>query len=268
MWAAGDFGAQGGDPARGAAIDLSTSVNRYEPAPAALNALRCVEPGHLQMHPYDAAQRLREVYATTLGVDADELLTSRTVSEASWAMGRTLGPRAVAISLPVYTDYLRAFPGRGFGSTSGCGHSVQQLDAALALAQVVLISNPHDPTGSVLGPDELTSAARRRPRSVLIVAGHWSVLLGYGLATAVACWLTFPALARIGAGCTAVVMTFEALTAATLGALVLGERLGALQAIGRVSILAAAVLIAATAGNSRGSRTQVLIPNIEEAAVS
>lgn len=268
MWAADDFGAQGGDPARGVAIDLSTCVNRYGPAPAALDARRCVEPGHLLVHPYDAAQRLREVYAKALGVDADELLTSRAVSEASWAMGRTLDPRAVAISLPVYPDYLCAFPGRGFGSTSGCGHSIQQLDAALALAQVVLISNPHHPTGSVLGPDELTTAALRQPRSVLVVAGHWSVLCGYGLGAAVACWLTFPALDRIGAGCTAGLMTFEAITAAALGTLVLGERLGALQAIGGVGILAAAVLIATTRRNSRSSHAQVLIPKIEEAAVS
>ena len=98
-------------------------------------------------------------------------------------------------------------------------------------------------------------------------AGHWSVLLGYGLATAVAFWLTFAALARIGASCTAVVMTFEAVTAAVLGAVILGEQLGLLQAIGGASVLAAAVLIAATAGNGRSSRNQVLIPKIEKAAV-
>jgi len=166
---AGDFGAQGGDPTRAVAIDLSTCVNRYGPPPAALDALRCIKPVELLMHPYDAATRLREVYATTLGVDAGELLTSRAASEVIWAMGRALDPRAVAIPLPAYTDYLRVFPGRGFGSTTECGHSIKQLDAALTLARVVLISNPHNPTGSVLGPAELTALALRHPRSVLVV---------------------------------------------------------------------------------------------------
>ena len=69
---AGDFGAQGGDPARGVVIDLSTCVNRYGPGPAALDALRCVTPGHLLMHPYDVAELLRQMYATTLVVDAGE----------------------------------------------------------------------------------------------------------------------------------------------------------------------------------------------------
>jgi histidinol-phosphate/aromatic aminotransferase/cobyric acid decarboxylase-like protein len=166
---AGDLGTQGGDPARLVAIDLSTCVNRYGPPPAALHVLRQMNPVDLLIHPYDAADRLREVYARTLGVDACELLTSRATSEIIWAMGRTLDPRAVAVPLPAYTDYLRAFPGRGFTPATVCGHSIGQLDAALAVAGVVLISNPHNPTGSVLGSDELTAVALRHPRSVLVV---------------------------------------------------------------------------------------------------
>jgi hypothetical protein len=163
---AGDLGTQGGDPARLVAIDLSTCVNRYGPPPAALHVLRHMKPVDLLIHPYDAAGRLREVYARTLGVDACELLTSRATSEVIWAMGRTLYPRAVAVPLPAYTDYLWAFPGRGFTPATMCGHSIGQLDAALAVAGVVLISNPHNPTGSVLGSDELTAVALRRTRRV------------------------------------------------------------------------------------------------------
>jgi hypothetical protein len=39
------FGAQRGDPGRGVDIDLSTCVNRYGPAPAAIAALRSISPG-------------------------------------------------------------------------------------------------------------------------------------------------------------------------------------------------------------------------------
>jgi drug/metabolite transporter (DMT)-like permease len=90
-------------------------------------------------------------------------------------------------------------------------------------------------------------------------SGHWQLLLGYGLATAVAFWFTFAALARIGASRTAVVMTVEAVTAAALGAAFLGENVGPLQAIGGASVLAAAVLIATTAGTSRRSSTATTI---------
>jgi histidinol-phosphate/aromatic aminotransferase/cobyric acid decarboxylase-like protein len=50
-----DFGAQGGDPSRGVNMDLSTCVNRYGPAPAAIAALHSIEPADILLHPYEAA---------------------------------------------------------------------------------------------------------------------------------------------------------------------------------------------------------------------
>ncbi|MGH3537725.1 MAG: hypothetical protein ACRDS0_26265 [Pseudonocardiaceae bacterium] len=64
---------------------------------AALDALRRVKPVDLLMHPYDAADRLRDVDARMLGVENSDLLTSRAASEIIWAMGRTLELRAVAL---------------------------------------------------------------------------------------------------------------------------------------------------------------------------
>lgn len=50
-----DFGAQGGDPRRGVDMDLSTWVNRYGPAPAAITALHAIEPADILLHRYEAA---------------------------------------------------------------------------------------------------------------------------------------------------------------------------------------------------------------------
>jgi drug/metabolite transporter (DMT)-like permease len=73
---------------------------------------------------------------------------------------------------------------------------------------------------------------------------HWLAMLTYGATTAAAFALTFAALRRIGASRAAVVMTLEAVTAAGLGALVLGEPLTAAQMLGGAAVLAAAVVIA------------------------
>src|ERR1700704_871897 len=51
----GGFGAQGGDPSRVVNMDLSTCVNRYGPAPAAIAALHSIEPADILLHPYEAA---------------------------------------------------------------------------------------------------------------------------------------------------------------------------------------------------------------------
>ena len=45
------FGAQAGDPRRGVDMDLSTCVNRYGPAPAAVAALHSIPAAEMLMHP-------------------------------------------------------------------------------------------------------------------------------------------------------------------------------------------------------------------------
>jgi len=77
-------------------------------------------------------------------------------------------------------------------------------------------------------------------------AGHWPVLVAYGVATAVAFACVLAGLSRLGASRTAVVMTVEALVAVTLAAAFLGETLAASQVVGGVAIVAAAVMIGRT----------------------
>lgn len=66
----------------------------------------------------------------------------------------------------------------------------------------------------------------------------------YGLSTAVAFTLTFAAMHRIGAARVAVIMTLEAVASVVMAAVFLGETIRAVEAVGGVAILAAAVIIA------------------------
>lgn len=66
----------------------------------------------------------------------------------------------------------------------------------------------------------------------------------YGAATAVAFTLMFAAMHRIGATRVAVVMTLEAVASVVLAAIFLGESVTAVQGLGGVAVLAAAVVIA------------------------
>lgn len=76
--------------------------------------------------------------------------------------------------------------------------------------------------------------------------GYLGQLVLYGAATAVAFWLTFAALARIGTARTSVVSTLEAFSAIVLAAVFLGEDITAAQAVGGAAILVAAGVIALT----------------------
>ena len=89
-----DFGPQGGDPARGVRMDLSTCVNRYGPPPAALEALRSIEARDILLHPYDAPGQLKALYTWAVGVDGDDMLAGRGPASSSgpWAATSTTRP--------------------------------------------------------------------------------------------------------------------------------------------------------------------------------
>jgi drug/metabolite transporter (DMT)-like permease len=76
-----------------------------------------------------------------------------------------------------------------------------------------------------------------------------------GVATAAAFALLYTALAHLTAGAAAVVMTLEAFVAVALAALLLDERIEALQVVGGVAIVAAAVIVAV------GAKADVVDPD-------
>jgi histidinol-phosphate/aromatic aminotransferase/cobyric acid decarboxylase-like protein len=164
-----DFGAQGGDPRRGVDMDLSTCVNRYGPAPAAIAALHGIEPADIVLHPYQATPQLIQLYRESTGVSEGAMIAGRGASEFIWAMGRELDHASVQVPMPAYTDYLKAFPGRGFNPAGTQIPSLEQIDAALNAAGAVIISNPHNPTGAHLDPEGLVAVAAAHPSATLVV---------------------------------------------------------------------------------------------------
>lgn len=163
------FGAQGGDPRRGVDMDLSTCVNRYGPAPAAVAALHSIPADDILLHPYDAAERIVELYRWATGVTTGTMIAGRGASEFICAMGREVDHADVRVPIPAYTDYLKAFPGRGFTVSGEQIPTVKQVDAALGSTSVVIVSNPHNPTGTLLAPKELIATADAHPGSTLVV---------------------------------------------------------------------------------------------------
>ncbi len=84
-------------------------------------------------------------------------------------MGRELDHADVHVPLPAYTGYLKAFPGRGFSMAGEQVPTVEPVEAALESGGLVIISNPHNPTGTLLDPEELVAAADAHPGATLVV---------------------------------------------------------------------------------------------------
>jgi hypothetical protein len=86
-------------------------------------ALHAIEPADVLLHPYDAAEQLVDLYRWATGVQGGAMIAGRGASEFIWAIGREVDHAEVHVPLPAYTDYLKAFPGRGFslaGVSTGC----------------------------------------------------------------------------------------------------------------------------------------------------
>lgn len=151
-------------------LDLATGVNRYGPPPAVIDTLRAVSADDVATPPGDGAERLTAAYAGLLGVDAGELVAGAGPAAFLRDLGHLVRHGSVAVPRPAWGAVLDAFPGRGFTRYTGEQlPSVDQIDAALDAAEVVVISNPQMPTGVTLDRDGLADAARRHPASTLIV---------------------------------------------------------------------------------------------------
>ena len=151
-------------------LDLATGVNRYGPPPAVVDALGALAAEDVATPPADVGDRLEAAYAGLLGVDAGELIAGRGPGAFLRDLGRVVPHHSVAVPRPAWGPALDAFPGRGFTRYPGEQlPSVDQVDAALDRAELVVISNPHMPTGITLDRDALAGSARRHPASTLIV---------------------------------------------------------------------------------------------------
>jgi histidinol-phosphate aminotransferase len=175
------LGPQGGQGGSGL-LDLSSCLNPYGPAPRALDALRDIDPVVLSHHPFTAEDDFKQAYGSFLGADPDLLTVDRGVSGLIWRLAAAVDDGDVALPLPTYTEFVRAFPGAlrvagGSGVLGAAGesaartvaHSADQLERAMRAKPVCIFSNPHNPSGTVLPASVVSAVAAAVPFSTLVV---------------------------------------------------------------------------------------------------
>jgi histidinol-phosphate/aromatic aminotransferase/cobyric acid decarboxylase-like protein len=112
---------------------------------------------------------LIEAYARFLGVAPGQLVAARGASELLWQLAASPLAARVAVPLPAYTEYRQAFPSAGVGP-AGVHHQLDLVAELLAAGRVVLISNPHNPSGRAFTAADLLSVVTSTSgRGVLIV---------------------------------------------------------------------------------------------------
>lgn len=172
---------QGGDlrGLDGIRWDLSTCVNPYGPPPAVLTVLQGVRPEWMTHHPWAATERFLDAYAHHLGVSAEDLVPTHGASGAIWSLSQSTLAASVAIPLPAYTEYLSAFVNCTIGPPS-INYVLEQIEDGMRAGRTVLISNPHNPSGTWIADRELLRIASENPGGRLVVDESYSDFLRRG----------------------------------------------------------------------------------------
>lgn len=169
-----DLGAQGGSHVGDVQLDLSTCLNGYGPAPAALQALRTATAQLVKQHPYDACEYAEAVFAEHFSVSSDFLVAVRGASEAIWQLASVTDGMKVALPMPAYTEFRKWFPNAELIPGKVHWHTVEQLSSAASGMDVVLFSNPQNPTGRFLTRWEIEDVANRNPETLFVVDSSYA----------------------------------------------------------------------------------------------
>lgn len=164
-----NLGTQGGNIDAQITLDLSTCLNPYGPAPAAVHAAHNMATDALFRHPYEATREAEWTFSKYLSVREEQLVSVRATSEAIWQLAQLSGDKRVILPLPTYTEYRKWFPDALTLDAKTGWHTTEQLDDAAKQADIVLFSNPQNPTGRYLTAKEIVSVARANPSCVLVV---------------------------------------------------------------------------------------------------
>lgn len=145
------------DPAH--ILDFSANINPLGPPPSALAAAQ-EALAVINHYPEPYARRLRAALAARHQVPAESVLVTNGAAEAIHLMLRQAAGRQVAVPVPGFAEYERA--ARAVGAT------VVTNPNALTAHDFLILCNPHNPTGSLLAPDQVLRMADATVATVIV----------------------------------------------------------------------------------------------------
>ena len=157
-------------------VKLNTNENPYPPSPKVAAALAEFDAASLRRYPQPDCAALRAAIAAELGLRASQVLVTNGGDELlRMAFTTFCAPQACVLSTePTYSLYrvlaaLHQCEFRSVALGAGGGLPAQLLRAARELApSLVLIVNPHAPTGRLFKASELAELARATAGVLLI----------------------------------------------------------------------------------------------------
>ena len=116
-------------------------------------------------YPDDECLELRRIVAAHEGLSMENVLFTNGSNEALYLLASFFGGRRAAVLQPTYGEYARAL--RAFGAEAANVLSLEEADSAGF--DLLILSNPCNPTGAYIPPRELARFAEGNPGTTLAV---------------------------------------------------------------------------------------------------
>lgn len=150
-------------------LDFSASINPLGPSPKAIAAIKD-GADLVRVYPDENPVRLIRCLSERAHIPDDQFLIGNGATELLYFWLRSIRPRTATLVVPTFVEYRRAL------ESVGAAVRIVQLNAGdhfrlppvVADTDVVIVTNPNNPAGSYLPPEEMVDWIRRIPPSTQV----------------------------------------------------------------------------------------------------
>ncbi|HYR42120.1 MAG TPA: threonine-phosphate decarboxylase [Terriglobia bacterium] len=137
-------------------LDFSANINPLGPSTKALEAIRNALD-LVRVYPDEKSVRLVRCLSSRLGVGVDAILPGNGATDLLYFWVRTIRPRTATLIIPTFTEYRRALEIAGAAIQTVQLHAGNhfRLPAITTNTDVVILTNPNNPSGSYAPPEEM-----------------------------------------------------------------------------------------------------------------
>jgi threonine-phosphate decarboxylase len=150
-------------------LDFSASINPLGPSPKALQAIKD-NADLVRVYPDENPIRLIQCLSDRLCIPADKFLVGNGATEIFYFWLRTIRPHKATLVIPTFVEYRKAL--ESIGATietvqlSPADHF--RLPPVVVDTDVVIVTNPNNPSGSYMPPEEMVDWISRIPASTQV----------------------------------------------------------------------------------------------------
>jgi len=137
-------------------LDFSANINPLGPSPAALEAMK-QQIDRVGVYPDEKSALLVQALSNRFGIAADTILPGNGATELLYFWLRTIRPRTATLVVPTFVEYRKALQSVGTAIQTIQLHPDEhfRLRPVRTEADVVIVTNPNNPSGSYAPPEEM-----------------------------------------------------------------------------------------------------------------